>query len=122
MFRIVCKVQGKCCKVIIDGGSIDNLVYTEVIEKLNLQKTKHPIPYKVSWLQNGHQLLVSEQCEIEWQIGNYKDKVLCNVMPMDVFHILLGRQWQYDMKTKNDGRKHFYEFEKDGIKHKLIPL
>ena len=60
LFKTVCKVQGKCCKVIIDGGSTNNLVSIEVIEKLKLQKTKHPIPYKVSWLQNGHQLLVSE--------------------------------------------------------------
>ena len=48
LFRTVCKVQGKCCKVIIDGESTDNLVSTEVIEKLKLPKTKHPIPYKVS--------------------------------------------------------------------------
>jgi len=93
LFKTVCKVHGKCCKVISDGGSIDNLVSTEVIEKLNLQKIKHPIPYKVYWFKNGHQLLVSEQCEIELQNANYKDKVLCDVMPMDVCHILLGRPW-----------------------------
>ena len=122
MFRIVCKVQGKCCNVIIDGGSTDNLVSTEVIEKLNFHTTKNPIPYKVSCLQNGHQLLVSEQCEIELQIGNYKDKVLCDVMPMDVCHIFLGRPWQYDRNAKHDDRKNVYELEKDGIKHKLIPL
>ena len=51
---------------------------------MNLQKTKHPIPYKVSWLQNGLQLLVSEQFEIKIQIRNYKDKVVCDVMHMDV--------------------------------------
>ena len=28
LFRTVCKVQGKCYKVIIDGGSTDNLVST----------------------------------------------------------------------------------------------
>ena len=60
---------------------------------MELHKTKRPIPYKVSWLQNGHQLLVSEQCEIELQIGNYKDKVHCDVIPMDVCHILLGIPW-----------------------------
>ena len=65
LFRIVCKIQGKCCKVIIDVGSTDNLVSKEVIEKLKFPKTKHPIPYNVLWLQNGHQLLVSEQCEID---------------------------------------------------------
>ena len=75
----------------IDYRSTDNLVSTKVIEKLKLPTMKHPIPYKVSWLQNGHQLLVNEQCEIELQIGNYKDKILCDVMPMDVCHILLGR-------------------------------
>ena len=26
LFRTLCKVQGEFCKVIIDGGSIDNLV------------------------------------------------------------------------------------------------
>ena len=89
---------------------------------MKLQKTKHPIPYKVSWLQNGHQLLVSEQCEINLQIGNYKDRVLCDVISMDVFHILLGRPWKYDRNASHDGRKNIYEMEKDGIKHKLIPI
>ena len=35
LFIIVCKEQGKCCKIIIDGGSTDNLVSIEVIIKLN---------------------------------------------------------------------------------------
>ena len=121
LFRIVCKVQGKYCKVINDSGRTDNLVSIEVIERLNLQKTS-PISCKVSWLQNGHQLLVSDQCEIELKIGNYKDTLLCDVMPMDVCRILLGRPWQYDRSAKHDGRKNAYELEKDWIKHKLLPL
>ncbi len=28
LFRTVCKVQGKCCYMIIDSGSTDNLVST----------------------------------------------------------------------------------------------
>eukprot|EP00253_Pinus_taeda_P006315 PITA_06315 len=63
LFRTVCKSHGKCCKVIIDSGSTDNLVATEMVEKLGLKRLKHPTPYKVSWLQKGHQLLVDEQCE-----------------------------------------------------------
>lgn len=58
--QIVCKSHGKCCKLIIDSGSTDNLVATEMVEKIGLKKMKHPIPYKVSWLQKGHQLLVDE--------------------------------------------------------------
>eukprot|EP00253_Pinus_taeda_P030575 PITA_30575 len=54
LFRIVCKSQGKCCKMIIDSGSTDNLVSTEMVEKLGLKRLKHPNPYRVSWLQKGH--------------------------------------------------------------------
>eukprot|EP00253_Pinus_taeda_P025814 PITA_25814 len=60
LFRTVCKVQGKCFQVIIDSGNTDNLVSTKVVEKLKLKTMKHPTPYKVSWLQKGHQLLVNE--------------------------------------------------------------
>ena len=93
LFRTVCKVQGKYCQVIINSGNTDNLVSTEVVEKLKLKTKKHPTPYKVSWLQKGHQLLVKEQCEVALQLRKYKDKILCDVMPMDVCHILLGRPW-----------------------------
>ena len=80
MFRIVCKVQGKCCQLVIDSSSADNLVSNEVVDKLKLKTMKHPTPYKVSWLQKGHQMIVNEQCEVELQIGKYKDKVVCDVM------------------------------------------
>eukprot|EP00253_Pinus_taeda_P024540 PITA_24540 len=71
LFQTVCKSHGKCCKLIIDSGSTDNLVATEMVEKLGLRRLKHPTPYKVSWLQKGHKLLVDEQCEVEFHIGKY---------------------------------------------------
>lgn len=122
LFRTVCKSHGKCCKVIIDSGSTDNLVATEMVEKLGLKRLKHPTPYKVSWLQKGHQLLVDEQCEVEFRIGKYHDTVVCDVMPMDVCHILLGRPWQYDRKVTHDGKTNCYKFTKDGVKHTLVPI
>eukprot|EP00253_Pinus_taeda_P023872 PITA_23872 len=122
LFRTVCKSQGKCCKMIIDSGSTDNLVSVEMVEKLGLKRLKHPTPYRVSWLQKGHQLLVDEQSEVEFQIGRYKDKIVCDIMPMDVCHILLGRPWQYDRKVTHDGVLNCYKFEKDGVKHTLVPI
>jgi len=77
--------------MIINSGRTDNLVSTEVVEKLKLKTKKHPMPYKVSWLQKGYQLVVNEQCQVELQLGKYRDKIMCDVVPMDVFHILLGR-------------------------------
>ena len=72
LFKIVCKVKGKCCKVVIDSWSIDNLVSNELVENLNFKRMKHPTPYKVSWFQKGHQLLVNEQHEVDLQLGSYK--------------------------------------------------
>ena len=107
--------------MIIDNGRTDKLVETKMVEKLGLKRLKHPTPYRVSWLPKGHQLLVDEQCEVEFHIGRYKDKVTCDIMMMDVCHILLGRPWQYDRKVVHDGKKNCYKFVKDGIKHSLVP-
>lgn len=117
LFRTMCKIQGKCCQMIIDSGSTNNLVSTEVVGKLKLKTKKHPTLYKVSWLQKGYQLVVKEQCGMELQLDNYRDKILCDVMPMDVCHILLGRPWQYDKGAMHDGKKNTYKFNKDGVNH-----
>ena len=51
LFGTTCKTKGWACKVIVDSGSTDNLVSTEMVENMELETTKHPSPYKVSWLQ-----------------------------------------------------------------------
>ena len=65
---------------------------------------------------------MNEQCNFEFQIGTYKDEILCDIMPMDMFHILLGISWQYDRKAVQDGRKYTYSSEKYGKRHTLSPL
>jgi hypothetical protein len=114
LFRTACKTKDKVCKVTIDSGSTDNLVSTEMVEKLELKTTAHPRPYKVSWLQKGHQVMITKQCLVEIKIGGYKDEILCDVIPMDVCHILLGRPWQFDR------RKNTYTLEKNGRTHMLL--
>eukprot|EP00253_Pinus_taeda_P002367 PITA_02367 len=94
LFRTICNSQGKCCKLIIDISSTDNLVSTEMVEKLELKCLNYPNLYRVSWLQKGHHLLVDEQSEAEFQIGRYNDKVVCDIMSMDVCHTMLGRPSQ----------------------------
>jgi hypothetical protein len=120
LFRTACTTKGWKCKVIVDSGSTDNLVSTEMVEKLELETTKHPSPYKVSWLQKGHWVSVTKQCLVKFKIGNYNDQILCHVIPMDVCHILLGRPWQYDRNVVHDGRMNTYTLEKDGRIHKLL--
>jgi hypothetical protein len=121
LFRTTCKTKGWKCKVIVDSGSTDNLVSTEMVEKLELKTNKHPSPYKVTWLQKGHQVCVTKQCLVNFKMGEYRDEILCDVIPMDVCHVLLGRPWQYDRHVVHDGRMNTYTLEKDGKTHTLLP-
>jgi hypothetical protein len=84
LFRTTCKTKDRVCKVIVDSGSTNNLVSTKMVEKLELEIGPHPSPYKVSWLQNGHQVAVTKHCLVEFKIGGYKDEILCDVIPMDI--------------------------------------
>jgi hypothetical protein len=122
LFWTTCKTKDRVCKVIVDSGSIDNLVSREMVEKLELETIVHPSPYRVSWLQKGHQVNVTKQCLVEFKIRGYKDEILCDVIPMDVCHLLLGRPWQYDRNVVHDGRKNTYTLEKNGRMHMLLPI
>jgi len=79
------------------------LVSIEMVEKLELETTPHPNLYKVMWLQKGHQVMVSRQCNVEFKIGGYKYDILCDVIPMDVCHVFLGRPWKFDRNAIDDG-------------------
>jgi hypothetical protein len=123
IFHTKCTSSGKVCNVIIDGGSCENVVSTTIVEKLNLKTEPHSHPYKLQWLKNGNDIQVTKKCLIQFSIGkNYKDEVLCDVVPMDACHILLGRPWQYDKRAFHDGFKNTYSFENDGTKITLAPL
>ena len=122
LFQTACKTKDRVCKVIMDSGSMDNLVSTEMVEKLELETIDHSSPYRVLWLQKGHQVNVTKQCLVEFKIGGYKDEILCDVIPMDVCHLLLGRPWQYDRNVVHDGRMNTYTLEKNGGTHMLLPI
>jgi hypothetical protein len=106
----------------MDSGSTDNLVSTEMVENLELEIIIYPSPYKVSWIQKGHQVNSTKQCLVEFKIGGYRDEILCDVIPMDVCHLLLGRPWKYDRNVVHDERKNTYTLEKNGRTHLLLSI
>ena len=97
------KVLENICSLIVDGGSCCNCCSTRLVEKLNLQVVPHPKPYKLQWINEDGELTVDRQVKVEFSIGNYQDNVLCDVVPMEACHILLGRPWQFDKKTMHNG-------------------
>ena len=108
--------------MIIDGGSCENVVSKTMVEKLGLNTEDHPQPYKLSWFKKGSEVKVSKRCLVKFSIGKkYSDEVWCDVVPMDACHVLLGRPWQFDRRTKHDGFKNTYTFQKDGTTITLGP-
>ena len=47
-------------------------------------------------------------------MGNYKDEIYCDVLPMDVAHVLLGLPWLYDLNVTNFGKDIIYSFKYKG--------
>ena len=55
-------------------------------------------------------------------IGRYQDEIVCDVLPMDSSHLLLGRPWQYDKKAIHDGFTNRHSFTHREKKIVLAPL
>ena len=79
------------CSVIIDGGICTNVASTTLVEKLGLPTFEHPKPYKLQWLNDSGEVKVDKQVLVSFSIGKYKYEVMCDVVPMQAGHIMLGR-------------------------------
>ena len=108
--------------MIINGGSTKNLVSKTMVTRLKLKRKKHLHPYCIAWVQDDHKVMANEQCLVKFKIGSYQDEVLCDIIPMDIFHMLLGRLWQFDRHDVHDGQANTYTLTKDGVKDKLKSL
>ena len=103
-----------------DGGSCANVASQVLVEKLKLSTSPHPHPYVIRWLNQIKGLQVARRVFLSFSIGkSYKEKIWCNVVPMDACHILLGRPWLFDRRVIYDGYANTYSF--NGRKITLIP-
>ncbi|RDX75426.1 hypothetical protein CR513_44685, partial [Mucuna pruriens] len=83
-FHSMYLVHGKSCSLIIYGGSCVNVSSLRLVEKLTEKR----------------ELVVNRQVSLVITLESYRDNILCDVMPMEATHILLGRPFQYAKKEK----------------------
>jgi len=83
---------------------------------------KHAKPYRLQWLNDSGEVKVTKQVVVPFSIRKYVEEVLCDMVPMQASHILLGRPWQYDWKAIHDGVKNRYTIVKDGKTITLVSL
>src|ERR1044071_2792957 len=68
------------------------------------------------------ELKVNKQVRVIIKLGHYEDEILCDVVPMQACHLLLGRPWQFDRKVVHDGHTNRHSFEFKGTKVVLKPM
>ncbi|XP_040862120.1 uncharacterized protein, partial [Glycine max] len=74
------------------------------------------------WLSKDGEVQVRQQVEMDVSIRKYNDKVLCDVVPMEASHLLLGRPWQFDKRANHDGYTNKISFMHQDKEIVLKPL
>jgi len=67
-------------------------------------------------------MIVNQQEKIPFYIRDYCDEVLCDIIPMEAGHILLGRPWQLDKKEIHNGLTNEITLTHGSKKFKLVSL
>lgn len=67
-------------------------------------------------------MCVSKQVPVKFNIGRYKDELVCDVIPMQAAHIILGRPSQFDRGVIYEGHSNKYSFMHKGKKIILVRL
>ena len=122
IFRSTCTMKGRICSFVIDSGSCRNVIFEEAVDKLGITREKHPSPYNLGWLNDTATIRITQRAIVSFSIGqHYKDRMYCDIAPIDFCNLLLGRPWEFDRKIIHDGAKNTYSFLWNTQKIVLLP-
>lgn len=121
IFHTNVKCGEKTCKLIVDGGSCMNVVSASTVSRLGLTPEAHPKPFKILRVDKSS-IPVTHRCLVPIGFSSYKDMLWCDVIPMEVGNVLLGRPWLYDLDVTQRGRANTCTFQFDGKTIRLKPL
>ena len=79
----------------VDNDIQKNLILAKFIKILELSKTPHLQPYKIGWLNQWWGIHITQQCLLPYGIKPFKDEVLCDVAPLEVCDVLLGKLYMW---------------------------
>jgi hypothetical protein len=82
-------------------------------------EASYTTPYKLD--ESFWKAKNNPQGEREILVGSFV-QVECDVVPMDVCHLLLGRPWEYDLNATHEGCFNHYSFVHKGLHHVLKPM
>ena len=120
IFSTFSKISSTVIKILVDSGSVVNAVVAALILALGLQPQLHPRPYKAMWI-NETFLAVTKRCVVPLQVAGYREDIWCDILPMGVGSVLLGRPWLYDRDVAHLGRTNHCTFFFEGCKQVWQP-
>ena len=86
-------VKGSPLQFLVDSGSQNNLISAEVMKHLGLPTIAHPQPYTIGQLHLGRDIHIHQRFRLPYSIKPFTDEVLCDVSPLDVANVLLGKPY-----------------------------
>ncbi|KAK1652153.1 hypothetical protein QYE76_069958 [Lolium multiflorum] len=122
LFQTQCIIKGKACKLMIDGGSCTNGISKAMVAALGLSTWRLPEPKRLEWLNSCGMLKITHKVRVPFTVDDYVDEIECDVLPLEVCGLLLGRPWQYDRNVTHAGRANTYSFMHGGKHRTLKPM
>ncbi|RDX88774.1 hypothetical protein CR513_29581, partial [Mucuna pruriens] len=83
-------------------GSCVNVANERLVKQLALPTIVHPTSYRLQGLNEKGELLVDKQTKVMLTLGGFRNRLVCDVVPMEAKHLLLGRHWQFGKKVIQD--------------------
>jgi hypothetical protein len=80
LFQTKCVIKKWSCRMIIDGGSCNNLASSDMVDKLALTTEPHPRPYHIQWLNNSGKAKVTKLVRINFSIAHIVMLYLCKLV------------------------------------------
>ena len=116
IFSTYTRIANSIIKILVDSVSVVNAVSAASIPALGLRPEIHPQSYKAMWI-NDASLSVTQRCLVPLQVSRYSVEVWCDVLPMGVGTVLLGRPRLFHFDVAQYGRANRCVFYFEGNKH-----
>lgn len=85
---------------------------------MGLETKPHKKPYPLGWVCKDNRLQVAKQCNLRFAItSKFIDEVEFDVVPLDIYGIVLGSPYLYDRKTIFSRVKNQYHLFKEVIEY-----
>ncbi|XP_013639428.1 PREDICTED: uncharacterized protein LOC106344638 [Brassica oleracea var. oleracea] len=122
IFRSTCTINDRVRSFTIDSGSCRKVISEEAVTKVGLLRENHPTPYMLGWLNDSATVRISQRTLVSFSIvPYYTDRIYCDIAPMDISHLLLGRPWEFDRNILHNGADNTYQFTWNSHKILLLP-